>query len=180
MRVAGTGIGSPAVLVADAVAIIDAKVTGSDRQDWAGDPRAAVRAARAAEVRVALRRGRCRYGRPDLQGLSLLLQTNLGGPVKLGLGLYRHMLTEDNLRFARQAGATHIVAHLVDYFAAAPRIPSSVSRDAGGGPTHRVGKPWTLQEIEEIKGRVEAVGMTKILAGYGRFGLGWSWLRYAG
>lgn len=31
--------------------------------------------------------------------------------MKLGLGLYRHMLTEDNLRFARQAGATHIVAH---------------------------------------------------------------------
>jgi len=36
--------------------------------------------------------------------------------MKLGLGLYRHMLTRDNFRFARQAGATHIVAHLVDYF----------------------------------------------------------------
>jgi mannonate dehydratase len=32
----------------------------------------------------------------------------------LGLGLYRHMLTPDNFRFARQAGATHIVAHWVD------------------------------------------------------------------
>src|SRR5690606_3201032 len=36
--------------------------------------------------------------------------------MKLGLGLYRHMLTPDNFRFARQAGATHIVAHLTDYF----------------------------------------------------------------
>ena len=36
--------------------------------------------------------------------------------MKLGLGLYRHMLTPENFAFARQAGATHVVAHLVDYF----------------------------------------------------------------
>ena len=36
--------------------------------------------------------------------------------MKLGLGLYRHMLTRENFAFARQAGATHVVAHLVDYF----------------------------------------------------------------
>ena len=36
--------------------------------------------------------------------------------MQLGLGLYRHMLTRENFQFARQAGATHIVAHLVDYF----------------------------------------------------------------
>ena len=36
--------------------------------------------------------------------------------MKLGLGLYKHMLTPDNFRFAKQAGASHIVAHLVDYF----------------------------------------------------------------
>ena len=40
--------------------------------------------------------------------------------MKLGLGLYRHMLTPANFQFARQAGATHIVAHLVDYFRGAP------------------------------------------------------------
>jgi len=32
--------------------------------------------------------------------------------MKLGLGLYRHLLTVDNFRFARQAGASHIVVHL--------------------------------------------------------------------
>ncbi len=32
--------------------------------------------------------------------------------MKLGLGLYAGMITEENLRFARQMGATHIVAHL--------------------------------------------------------------------
>ena len=77
--------------------------------------------------------------------------------VKLGLGLYRHMLTVENLRFARQAGATHIVAHLVDYFSSGPRIPSSVSRSSGWGPTDRGGKPWTLEEVERIKAKVEGV-----------------------
>ena len=80
--------------------------------------------------------------------------------MKLGLGLYRHMLTAENLRFARQAGATHVVAHLVDYFSAGPRIPSSVSRSSGWGPTDRVGKPWTLEEIQRIKSTVEAEGLT--------------------
>ena len=31
--------------------------------------------------------------------------------MKLGLGLYSDLMTEDNFRFARQLGATHIVAH---------------------------------------------------------------------
>ena len=78
----------------------------------------------------------------------------------MGLGLYRHMLTEENLTFARQAGATHIVAHLVDYFSSGPRIPASVSGSSGWGATQRVGKPWTLQEIQETKARVEAAGLT--------------------
>jgi len=80
--------------------------------------------------------------------------------VKIGLGLYSHMLTEDNLRFAKQAGATHIVAHVVDYFSSGPRIPSSTSKHSGWGPTHRVDKPWTLAELDAIKAKVEAQGLT--------------------
>ena len=36
--------------------------------------------------------------------------------MKVGLGLYRHMLTREYYDFARQAGCTHVVIHLVDYF----------------------------------------------------------------
>ncbi|MGD1101678.1 MAG: hypothetical protein ABSA59_06385 [Terriglobia bacterium] len=36
--------------------------------------------------------------------------------MKPGLGLYRHMLTPENFRFARQCACTHIVVHLGDYF----------------------------------------------------------------
>ncbi len=43
--------------------------------------------------------------------------------MKIGLGLYRHMLTRDYYDFARQAGCTHAVVHLVDYFNQGPSNP---------------------------------------------------------
>ena len=36
--------------------------------------------------------------------------------MKLGLGLYRHMLNDEYYAFAVQAGCTHVIVHLVDYF----------------------------------------------------------------
>lgn len=44
--------------------------------------------------------------------------------MKLGLGLYRHLLKRENFQFARQVGATHIVAHLVDYFKGGAHNPN--------------------------------------------------------
>ena len=41
--------------------------------------------------------------------------------MKIGLGLYRSLLTPENLRFARQVGVTHIVAH----------VPGGFSRGKG-------------------------------------------------
>ena len=40
----------------------------------------------------------------------------MSGAMKLGLGLYRHMLTRDGFRFAKQAGATDLVVHYSNYF----------------------------------------------------------------
>ncbi len=36
--------------------------------------------------------------------------------MKLGLGLYRHLLTKENYRFAKQAGCSHLIVHLADYY----------------------------------------------------------------
>ncbi len=45
--------------------------------------------------------------------------------MKLGFGLYRNSLTVDNYRFVNQIGATHIVAHLTNYFSGSnPEISS--------------------------------------------------------
>lgn len=80
--------------------------------------------------------------------------------MKLGLGLYRQMLTPDNFRFARQAGATHIVAHYTDYFAEGPRIPQSESEGSGWGVTQNEGKLWTAEELTLLRQAVEAEGLT--------------------
>ena len=77
--------------------------------------------------------------------------------MKLGLGLYYHMLTPDNFRFARQAGATHIVAHLVDYFSAGPRF-EAVSAGGWGrssGDTVR----WTADALKQLRAAVNAEGL---------------------
>lgn len=79
--------------------------------------------------------------------------------MKLGLGLYRHMLTADNFRFARQAGATHIVAHLTNYFAAGPRIPQSESVGFGWGVTRNQDKLWTVEQLTSLRKAVEAEGL---------------------
>lgn len=78
--------------------------------------------------------------------------------MKLGLGLYRQMLTPENFRFARQAGATHIVAHLTDYFASGPRIPQSESTGSGWGAAG-TSTPWTRQELQTLRDAVNAEGL---------------------
>jgi mannonate dehydratase len=82
--------------------------------------------------------------------------------VKLGLGLYRHMLTRDNFQFARQAGATHIVAHLVDYFTGARAGAADDQPIGGDRGWGRAGDPdrlWTLDELVSLKDAVNTAGL---------------------
>jgi mannonate dehydratase len=80
----------------------------------------------------------------------------------LGLGLYRHMLTPENFRFARQIGATHIVAHLVDYFrgdghGATDNQPTGTDRGWGlAGDPDRL---WTVDELVTLRRAIEAEGL---------------------
>jgi len=82
--------------------------------------------------------------------------------MKLGLGLYRHMLTRENFQFARQAGATHVVVHLVDYFrggAHNPRDNQPTGTDHGWGLAGDPGKLWSLDELVALRREVEAAGL---------------------
>ena len=68
--------------------------------------------------------------------------------MKVGLGLYRHMLTRQYYDFARQAGCTHVVVHLVDYFNQGPSNPRN-NQPTGAkyepwGVAGDPGKLWTL------------------------------------
>jgi mannonate dehydratase len=83
--------------------------------------------------------------------------------MKLGLGLYRHMLTPENFQFARQAGATHVVAHLVDYFKAGAHNPNNnqpTGTDQGWGLAGDPDRLWTLDELVTLKREVNAAGLT--------------------
>lgn len=82
--------------------------------------------------------------------------------MKLGLGLYKHMLTSENFAFARQAGATHIIAHLVDYFrGGTPQANDDqpTGTDWGWGLAGDPDKLWSLDELKFLRRDVEAAGL---------------------
>ncbi len=82
--------------------------------------------------------------------------------MKLGLGLYRHMLTPDNFRFARQVGATHIVAHLVDYFKDGAQVARDNQPTGALGGWGRAGDPnvlWPVEELMALRRNVEDAGL---------------------
>jgi mannonate dehydratase len=77
--------------------------------------------------------------------------------MKMGLGLYRRMLTPENFRFARQAGCTHIVAHLVDYFKDARLHGTDGQRT--WGVTQNQDRLWSEEELRELKAGINAEGL---------------------
>jgi mannonate dehydratase len=82
--------------------------------------------------------------------------------MKLGLGLYRHMLTRENFAFARQAGATHIVVHYVDYFQGGKHSAHDnqpTGTDTGWGLAGDPNQLWTLEEIVALRKEINAAGL---------------------
>ena len=82
--------------------------------------------------------------------------------MKLGLGLYRHLLTRENFQFARQAGATHLVVHLVDYFkggAHNPRDNQPTGTEQGWGRAGDPNQIWALQQLIDLSKAAAAEGL---------------------
>lgn len=72
------------------------------------------------------------------------------------------MLNRENFQFARQAGATHVVAHLVDYFkggAKNPRDNQPIGTENGWGLAGDPNKLWSAEELTELRKSVEAGGL---------------------
>ena len=83
--------------------------------------------------------------------------------MKLGLGLYRHQLDVSHYRFARQCGATHLVAHLVDYFRGSRENKPGDQPTGGQGGWGRAGDPdrlWTLEELRDLRLAMAEEGLT--------------------
>jgi mannonate dehydratase len=83
--------------------------------------------------------------------------------MKIGLGLYRHMLTHDYYDFARQCGCTHVVVHLVDYFnqgASNPRDNQPTgSKYEAWGVAGDPDKLWTVAELKALRVAIEDAGL---------------------
>ena len=74
--------------------------------------------------------------------------------MKLGFGLYKHMLNEAHYKFAKQCGATHLVVHLVDYFSHEKNNKNSASQPLGqkeGWGQAGSGEIWTLEDLVSLK-----------------------------
>jgi mannonate dehydratase len=78
--------------------------------------------------------------------------------MKLGLGLYRSMLTRDNYRFARQLGCTHLAIHLVDYFKE-QRIHGTDGTGRTWGITQNQDCPWTEEDLCDLKKVINDEGL---------------------
>ncbi len=78
--------------------------------------------------------------------------------MKLGLGLYRHMLNEEGFAFAQQCGCSHIVIHLAEYYS--QEIVTATDEKKNYGVT-KAGDPiWELENICAIKKQAEQHGLT--------------------
>ncbi len=81
--------------------------------------------------------------------------------MKLGLGLYRAVLTRETLRFARQAGATHIVVHLPGQFARGQsKIITADQANRGFGISEADDPIWTSEGLRDLKAMINAEGLT--------------------
>jgi len=82
--------------------------------------------------------------------------------MKLGFGLYRHMLNDQHYQFAKQCGATHLVVHLVDYFGNVDNSKSRANQPVGskdGWGKAGKGELWSLEELLEIKAAINKHGL---------------------
>lgn len=74
----------------------------------------------------------------------------------LGLAFVRSTATPDNLRFARQAGVTHVVVHFTDYEQDRDKLPPHFQGAYGFTGSAAL---WTYEELRDLRQMINAEGM---------------------
>ena len=81
--------------------------------------------------------------------------------MKLGFGLYRHMLDQEHYDFAIQCGATDLVVHLVDYFNKSDQ--QSKDQPVGGlngwGVAGDPDRIWEVDDLVKLRREIEGTGL---------------------
>ena len=79
--------------------------------------------------------------------------------MKIGLGLYRHLLTPDNYKFAQQLGVDQIVVHLENYLASENDGKVALSRGDADGWGTAVDGYWTYETFKSLIDELSAHGL---------------------
>lgn len=81
--------------------------------------------------------------------------------MKLGLGLYQHMLNDEHFNFAKQCGGTHLVVHLVDYFnkGRQNRNDQPLGDGSGWGLAGNSKQRWEVEELLRLKKQINNAGL---------------------
>src|SRR6218665_2364849 len=82
--------------------------------------------------------------------------------MKVGIGLYRHMLNEDHFNFAKQCGCSHAVVHLVDYFNQGhqpDKADQPIGDGRGWGYAGNSKKMWETDELLRLKKQINRAGL---------------------
>lgn len=79
--------------------------------------------------------------------------------MKLGLGLYKHMLTRDNFKFAKQAGCTHLIVHLADYYSKQSGVVTATDDKTNYGVTKEKDEIWTYESMQDLQNMAKEEGL---------------------
>ena len=80
--------------------------------------------------------------------------------MKLGFGLYKHMLNDEHYKFAKQCGATHLVIHLVDYFGHNKKDANQpIGEKDGWGKAGNSNEIWSAEYLIQVKKEINEHGL---------------------
>lgn len=79
--------------------------------------------------------------------------------MKLGIGLYRHMLKDEYYRFAAQCGCTHLIVHLANYYDSDDRVVTATDENTNYGNSHAMDPIWQLEGLLKLKEEAATYGL---------------------
>ena len=79
--------------------------------------------------------------------------------MKLGVGLYHHMLTGREFAFAKQCGCTDLIIHLANYYDGDDEIVMATDEKQNYGAATAMDAAWKLENLLAIQKRAENKGL---------------------
>ncbi len=77
----------------------------------------------------------------------------------LGLGLYKHMITRENFKFAKQTGCTHLILHLANYYSKEKGVVTATDDKNNYGESFANESIWLLESLSKLTKMAEEEGL---------------------